>query len=203
MSSSSVYIDLPIDGVTTQIAVVPLIVDLPTNVVEGSIRYVDENKSIYSYDGNVWVLVVGSTGTGTVTSVAISTSAEFVVTGSPITTSGTIAISKATQLANKIFAGPTSGAAAQPTFRTLTSADIPGFSRSLTTTWIPANGTTKTVTHNWGTQKIRIEVLEIDTGYTTIIPDVASRPTINTVVLTISGAPTGSGFLIMLSEVLN
>ena len=64
-------------------------------------------------------------GTGTVTSVAQTVPAEFSVAGSPITTSGTLEISKATQSANTVWAGPTSGSAAQPSFRALVAADIP------------------------------------------------------------------------------
>lgn len=61
---------------------------------------------------------------GTVTSIAMTVPGEFSLTGSPITTSGTLAITKATQVANQVYAGPTSGGAAQPTFRALVAADI-------------------------------------------------------------------------------
>lgn len=64
-------------------------------------------------------------GGGTVTSVAVTVPAELSVAGSPITTSGTIAISKVNQNANKVYAGPTSGGAAAPGFRSLVSADLP------------------------------------------------------------------------------
>jgi hypothetical protein len=64
-------------------------------------------------------------GTGTVTSVSLTEPVEFVVTGSPVTTSGTLAVTKASQTANTVWAGPTSGGAAQPTFRALVAADIP------------------------------------------------------------------------------
>lgn len=62
---------------------------------------------------------------GTVTSVAQTVPVEFSVSGSPVTGSGTLAISKATQMANYVWAGPTSGVAAAPTFRALVSTDIP------------------------------------------------------------------------------
>jgi len=62
---------------------------------------------------------------GTVTSVALAVPSEFSVSGSPITTTGTITVSKANQNANIVFAGPTSGGAAAPTFRALVAADIP------------------------------------------------------------------------------
>lgn len=67
----------------------------------------------------------GGGGSGTVTSVALTAPAIFNVGGSPITTSGTLAITLANAAANTIFAGPSSGSAAAPTFRTLVSADIP------------------------------------------------------------------------------
>ncbi len=64
-------------------------------------------------------------GTGSVTSVALTVPAEFSVAGSPITIAGTLAISKANQNANLIYAGPSSGIAAAPTFRALSQSDFP------------------------------------------------------------------------------
>lgn len=61
---------------------------------------------------------------GTVTSVALSLPSIFSVTGSPITTSGTLAAALASQAANTVFAAP-DGLAGAPTFRTLVAADIP------------------------------------------------------------------------------
>ena len=66
-----------------------------------------------------------SGGSGTVTSVGLSLPSIFTVTGSPVTTSGTLAGTLATQSANTIFAGPTSGVAAGPGFRALVGADLP------------------------------------------------------------------------------
>ena len=66
-----------------------------------------------------------STGTGTVTSVDLSASGEFSVSGGPITTSGTLVLTKTNQAANQVWAGPTSGVAAQPSFRALVLADLP------------------------------------------------------------------------------
>ena len=63
--------------------------------------------------------------TGTVTSVALTVPAEFSVSGSPVTSSGTLAITKANETANTVWAGPTSGAAATPAFRALVAADSP------------------------------------------------------------------------------
>jgi hypothetical protein len=73
--------------------------------------------------GGVWAVPAG--GSGTVTSVALTMPAEFSVGGSPITVSGTLAVTKANQSANLIYAGPSSGSAAAPTFRGLALADVP------------------------------------------------------------------------------
>jgi hypothetical protein len=66
--------------------------------------------------------------TGTVTSVALAAPAIFSVTGSPVTTSGTLTFALATQSANLVFAGPNTGSAAAPTFRALVAGDIPDLS---------------------------------------------------------------------------
>jgi hypothetical protein len=68
---------------------------------------------------------LGGFGSGSVTSVALSAPAEFTVSGSPVTTSGTLTFSKANQSANLVYAGPSSGGAAAPTFRSLVQADLP------------------------------------------------------------------------------
>lgn len=70
---------------------------------------------------------------GTVTSVALSLPNIFTVSGSPVTTSGTLTGTLATQTANYVFAGPTTGSAAAPTFRALVAADIPDISATYLT----------------------------------------------------------------------
>ncbi len=64
-------------------------------------------------------------GAGTVASVGLSLPAMFSVSGSPVTTSGTLAATLASQSANVVLAGPTSGGAAAPTFRSLVAGDLP------------------------------------------------------------------------------
>jgi hypothetical protein len=71
------------------------------------------------------IAATGGGGSGTVTSVAVTVPVEFSVSGSPITGSGTIAITKANENANLVYAGPTSGSAAAPTFRAMVPADLP------------------------------------------------------------------------------
>lgn len=78
------------------------------------------------YDGGQWRLFFGGggAGSGTVTSVALSLPGEFAVSGSPVTTSGTLSGTWNTQAANTVLAGPASGVDAAPTFRSLVAADI-------------------------------------------------------------------------------
>jgi hypothetical protein len=71
---------------------------------------------------------IAGSGTGTVTSVGLSEGSStpiFTITGSPVTGTGTLVETLKTQTANTVFSGPTTGAAAQPTFRALVSADFP------------------------------------------------------------------------------
>lgn len=77
-----------------------------------------------------WVTAKVSTlGGGTVQSVALSLPAIFTVTGSPVTTSGTLTAALASQTANTFFSAP-NGAAGSPTFRALVAADIPTLTAS-------------------------------------------------------------------------
>jgi hypothetical protein len=67
---------------------------------------------------------IPGTGGGNVTSVGLAMPTEYAVAGTPITGSGVFTVTKATQTANQIYAGPTSGGAAAPTFRALVAADL-------------------------------------------------------------------------------
>lgn len=62
---------------------------------------------------------------GTVTSVGLSMPTEFTVTNSPVTSTGTLTVTKANQNANLVYAGPSSGSAAAPSFRALAVNDLP------------------------------------------------------------------------------
>jgi len=77
---------------------------------------------IGTFDG---VTFTPNGGGGSVTSVGLSMPAIFSVAGSPVTTTGTLAASLATQSANRFFAGPTGGGAVAPTFRAIVPADVP------------------------------------------------------------------------------
>lgn len=69
---------------------------------------------------------LSATTTATVSSVALALpSSILTVSGSPVTTTGTLTGSLATQTANFVWSGPVSGSAATPTFRALVGADLP------------------------------------------------------------------------------
>lgn len=88
-------------------------------------------QSVAGKTGVVSLAVGDVSGAGTVSSVALTVPGVlFSVTGSPITTSGTLAFSLLNQTANTVLAGPTTGAAAGPTMRSLVAADIPTLTSS-------------------------------------------------------------------------
>ena len=79
-------------------------------------------------DAKLWnSSTLGGSGSG-VTSVGLaeaSTTPIFNISGSPVTSTGNLTETLKTQTANLIFSGPSSGSAAQPTFRSLVAADLP------------------------------------------------------------------------------
>jgi len=81
-----------------------------------------------------------ATTTATVSSVGLSMPGEFSVSSSPITTSGTLNVNWGNQTANRVFAGPASGADASPTFRALVSDDLPAL--GVTSSHLASNAVT-------------------------------------------------------------
>ena len=92
-----------------------------------------------------------SPSAGSVTSVALSLPSIFNVTGSPVTSSGTLSATFNTQTANFVFAGPASGGAAAPTFRALVSADIPNNAANTTGTASNVTGIVALINGGTGT----------------------------------------------------
>lgn len=92
---------------------------------------VDNTKdSVLLIDGGMIYKKRLTASSGTVTSVGLAMPGIFSVSGSPVTTSGTLTATLNTQAANQVFAGPTTGAAAAPAFRALVAADIPSLATS-------------------------------------------------------------------------
>lgn len=82
---------------------------------------------------------LSAVGSGSVTSVGLSAPSIFSVSGSPVTGSGTLTLTLATETANTFFAGPTSGAAAAPTFRVITLASADFVNQGTATTVLHGN----------------------------------------------------------------
>ncbi len=94
--------------------------------IQTQINTVSTNLSTSSTNLQNQINVISSAGgMGSVTSVAMTVPSILAVAGSPITTSGTLAVTLANQTSGSIFAGPVSGANTLPTFRSLSASDIP------------------------------------------------------------------------------
>lgn len=100
----------------------PSILPLATTGAFGAVK---PDGTTITVSGGVISAATG--GGGTVTSVGLALPSIFTVSGSPVTGTGTLTGALNTETANTVFAGPASGAAADPTFRTLTAADLPPF----------------------------------------------------------------------------
>lgn len=110
----------PISGAAAQPAFRGMVADdIPVSIVVATTKLSatgTKNSTTFLRGDDTW--------SPAVTSVALALPGEFSVSGSPITTSGTLSASKVTQLANTVWAGPVSGSAAQPTFRAMTADDF-------------------------------------------------------------------------------
>jgi hypothetical protein len=137
-----------------------------------SVAVADPTDRLENRGGNLYfnnVLVATSAGAGTVTSVALTLPNIFSVSGSPITSSGTLAASLATQTANRVWAGPTSGSAATPTFRALVAADIPDISATYLTASSTATLTNKSgAISQWTNDSGYITSASVGTNITTV-----------------------------------
>lgn len=81
-----------------------------------------------STDGTTmeWITCAAGSGSGTVTSFSAGDlSPLFTTSEATVTTTPALTFSLTNQSANRVFAGPTTGSAAAPTFRSLVAADIP------------------------------------------------------------------------------
>jgi hypothetical protein len=71
--------------------------------------------------------------TSAVTSVGLALPTSiFDLSGTPVTTTGTLTATLDNQSANTVFAGPTNGVAATPAFRSLVAADVPTLNQNTT-----------------------------------------------------------------------
>jgi len=93
------------------------------------------NVTLTPSGNTITIAASGGGGAGTVSSVAMTgdgTIFSSTVSGSPITSAGTLAPALLTQSANFMLAGPVSGTALAPTFRAIVSADVPTLNQNTT-----------------------------------------------------------------------
>jgi hypothetical protein len=152
-------------------------VDLTGAVATAATQTSTDNSTKVATTAFVQSAIAGF-GAGTVSSVALSLpTALFDVTGSPVTTSGTLTATLDSQTANYVFAGPTSGGAATPGFRALVASDLPDMSGS----YLPISGGTITsnltisgdLTVNGTTTTINSTTLSVD-DKNVVLGDIAS-----------------------------
>lgn len=95
----------------------------PVSTNEGRIYYNSGLHEPKYYDGSAWQPLASS--------IALSAPIEFSVSGSPITKSGTLTLTKVSETQNTVWAAP-NGSAGVPTFRALVAADIPTLNQNTT-----------------------------------------------------------------------
>ena len=112
-----------------------------------------------------------ATAAATVSSVALAAPSIFTVTGSPVTSAGTLTLTLSSQAQNEIFASP-NGAAGAPGFRSLVLGDLPAGVGELAAaqTWTGANTYTEGLQINGLNANGGQVVLNLNgTGYNTIL----------------------------------
>jgi hypothetical protein len=126
---------------------------------------------------------VPGTGGG-LTSVGLSDASTvpiYTVGASPLTANGTLTLTLKTETANQIFAGPTTGSAAQPNFRALVAADLPSS--------VIANSFTATMTAGTATATGTIDYLYIPGFGVWLYATSNIQPTANGTSLIMTGLP--------------
>lgn len=150
------------------------------------------SNQILLYDGSNWIPFT--------TSIGVTMPSIFSVSSSPITNlSGTIGVSLTTQNANTVFAGPSSGSAATPTFRALTTTDIPSLDTSKITT-----GTLPIARGGTGLSALgtALQLIRVNSGATALEYFTPTYLTSNQTI-TLSGDVTGSGSTAITTTIAN
>jgi hypothetical protein len=122
----------------------------------GNTKYYGTNGS-----GTLGYYSIPATGVSSVGVADTSTTPIYTVSNSPITSSGTIDLTLNTQSANEVFAGPSSGSAAEPAFRALVANDIPTLNQNTTGTASNVTGTVAIANGGTGqtTQQLALNAL--------------------------------------------
>ncbi len=150
--------------------------------VDGTTTYIDASDNVAVKSSNTQYEVLISDGSGTTpTWGALDLSQGAAVTNDlPITHGGTGASTAADARDN--LADTTAGTTATPTLARVAAQDCAASSGSTSQT---------TVTHNFGTKDVVVQVFETSTGGSVIADSI--RTNVNTVTITINGASISSG----------
>ena len=151
MSKTSGAVTLSVDG--TQVPYFSTVQGLPAAAGKSSQVYVVVDGAgssdcsagggnfavLCKSNGTAWLPLSigngGGSGGGGVSSVALAMPSFITVSGSPVTSSGTLTGTLASQPANTLLIGPSTGSAAPPAFRKLAAADIPNPAGDVTGTY--------------------------------------------------------------------
>jgi hypothetical protein len=106
------------EGVTIPIGTTA---ERPSPATNGELRYNTDTETFEGYANGAWGSI--TTGTG-VTSVGLVLPSQFTVTNSPVTSTGDLTATWASQTANYMLAAP-NGSAGTPSFRAMVNADLP------------------------------------------------------------------------------
>jgi len=138
----------------------------------GGLAYYDsiiQNSSSVTWNRAGGKLVASTVNNGTVTNVAMTVPSGFSISGSPITSSGTLGLTYSTETAHYALLGPTGGSAATPTWRPIYSKDISGLTDSTSHSWtLTTTGTSGAATYSGNVLNIPVyagTVTSIATGY--------------------------------------
>lgn len=123
------------------------------------IIFLDSGGIAWSFNRSTNQLTATGTAGAVLSSVGVtdgSTVPIYTVSGSPLTANGSITLTLNTQTENTVFAGPATGSAAQPGFRSLVSADIPALAYvvSIGSTTLTVAGTATVPTVNLSSTQI-------------------------------------------------
>ena len=165
--ASNAIIEIPVSMTKSTIFVVEVVLGAYSLTLRCGPSGVTTVTMVYSESAIVWCTgtsvfkhTISYTGGTAVASVGLSAPAIFSVSGSPVTTTGTLTFDWVAVAANKILSGPTSGGSATPTFRSLVADDIPGLPWSKITSGTPTTlsgyGITDSIalTTGWGANQI-------------------------------------------------
>jgi len=134
----------------------------------GRLIYRSDTGVLKYYDGSAWQTL--STNTGTVTSVGLSMPAAFAVTGSPVTSSGTLTVTGAGTNAQVVLGDGTLGTYTTGTMSSFNLAGDGGTTQSIT------NGDTLTISGSTG-----IDTVTSATDTITLNLDLSELTTVTTI----------------------